>query len=94
MRKKRFGFSLAVVFISGQFLVADAPAESLFKDILKATGSVYKFTGQAMDNVSKGHEDSLIGKGLKVGGKINKAVGSAMEEAGEEWQEEKNPEIK
>jgi hypothetical protein len=88
MRKKRFGFGLAVVLISGQFLVAGAQAESLFKDILKATGSVYKFTGQAMDNVSKGREDSLIGKGLKVGGKINKAVGSAMEEAATEISEE------
>ena len=94
MRIKRFGFGLAVVFISGQFLVAGAQAESLFKDILKATGSVYKFSGQAMDNVSQGREDSLIGKGLKVGGKINKAVGSAMEEAGDEWTKDKNPETK
>ena len=88
--KKKFGFGLAVFFISGQFLVASAQAESLFKDILKATGSVYKFTGQAMDNVSKGREDSLIGKGLKVGGKINKAVGSAIEEAGDERPEDEN----
>jgi hypothetical protein len=94
MRIRKFGFGLAVVFISGQFLVAGAQAESLFKDILKATGSVYKFSGQAMDTVSKGREDSLIGKGFKVGGKINKAIGSAMEEAGEEWAEEKNLETK
>jgi len=47
-----------------------------------------------MDNVSQGREDSLIGKGLKVGGKINKAVGSAMEEAGEGWQDNKTPEDK
>jgi adenosylcobinamide amidohydrolase len=94
MRMKRIGFGLVVVFISGQCLVAGAQAESLFKDILKATGSVYKFTGQAMDNVSQGREDSLIGKGLKVGGKINKAVGSAMEEAGEEWTEDKISENK
>jgi hypothetical protein len=29
MRKKRFGFGLAIVFISGQFLVAGVQAESL-----------------------------------------------------------------
>ena len=87
---KRVGLGLAVVLMSGQLLVGSAQAESLFKDILKATGSVYKFTGQAMDNVSQGRKDSLIGKGLAVRRKITKAVGSAMEEAGEEWPEEKN----
>jgi hypothetical protein len=91
---RRLVLGMAAVFVSGQFLVGSAQAESLFKDILKATGSVYKFTGQAMDNVSQGREESLIGKGLKVGGKINKAVGSAMEEAGEGWQDNKTPEDK
>lgn len=91
LKRKRV-FGPAIVFWGGLLLATGAQAESLFNDILKAAGSVYKTSGEAMDKVSQGREDSLIGKGFKIGGKMNKAVGAALEEAGEEWAPKKTTE--
>ncbi len=46
---------------------------------LEASGTMTRVTGEIMTDLSKGRENTLLGKGLALGGGINTAVGSTVE---------------
>jgi len=85
MKTKLIGIGLAVSFFTCSFLTSTPVlADSFFKDAMKLGGAIYKKTGEAMDELGEKRKDSLIGKGLKIGGKINTAVGTAVEQSADD----------
>lgn len=56
-------------------------SEGLFTQSLRLSGQMTKMTGEAMSGMAKGREDSLLGKGLALGGRVNEATGKVVEDS-------------
>jgi len=56
-------------------------SESLFTGSLRLSGQLTKMTGDAMSDMSKGREGTLLGDGLALGGAVNQATGQVVEDA-------------